>query len=170
MRQVFSSPRLDSIDQLEALLNAEGIQTHVSNRDILGRDRLRRFSYAKPAAESSWPALWIVHAEDLPRAREMLRAAGLMNSTRPDVASQYQLLPRPAAAAPSLAGSLRRALLVAVLIATTYFLFAMPRLPQREPPPQAAPTPSTAGTATTPPRPETVIVIDTENVPEAKHH
>lgn len=168
MRQVFSSPRLDSIDQLEALLNAEGIQTHVSNRDILGRDRLRRFSYAKPAAESSWPALWIVHAEDLPRAREMLRAAGLMNSTRPDVASQYQLLPRPAAAAPTLAGSLRRALLVAVLIAATYFLFAMPRLPQREPPPQPA-TPAAAGAATTPTRPETVIVIDTENVPEAKH-
>lgn len=165
MRQVFSSPRRDSVDQLETMLKGEGIETYVSNRDVLGRDRLRRFSYTRPGDAKTWPALWIVHAEDLPRVREILREAGLMGSTRPDVASQYQLLPRPSPPTPSLASSLRRALLVAVLIAAAYFLFAMPRLPPVQPSAGAAAVDATV----TRPRPETVIVIDTENVPESKH-
>jgi hypothetical protein len=105
MRQVFSSPRIENVDRVEALLHEAGIGTHVSNRDKLRRDRLRSFSYSARPDSSSWPAVWIQQAEDLPRARELLREAGVMGSTRPDVASEYQLRPRSEYEAPRPAGS-----------------------------------------------------------------
>lgn len=146
MRQVFSSPRLENVDRVEAMLHAAGIETHVSNRDKLRRDRLRSFSYTARSDSSSWPAVWVSQAEDLPRAREMLRDAGLMGSTRPGVATEYQLRPRGDYAAPRAATHVRRVLLVLVAICSLYFIgFRMLQSPSMQtvlapPPPPPPPT------------------------------
>jgi hypothetical protein len=163
MRQVFSSPRVENVDRVEAMLNEAGIETHVSNRDKLRRDRMRSFSYSAPPDSSTWPGIWIIKAEDLPRAREMLREAGLMGSTRPDVATQYQLRPRTDFEAARSTNHLRRVLLVMVAISAIFFfgfkVLQMPsmqtQLPARAPDPVAAPLPADAE-----PEEPTIYVLD----------
>ena len=133
MRKVFSSPRLENVDRVEALLAEIGIETYITNRDKLRRDRMRSFSYTARSDSSSWPAVWVKQAEDLPRARELLRDAGLMGSTRPDVANQYQLRPRTDHEAPRSASHVRRVLLVLVVLSTIYFFgFRAMQAPQRQ--------------------------------------
>jgi len=165
MRQVFSSPRLENIDRVEALLKEIGIDTYVSNRDKLRRDRMRSFSYTARSDASSWPAVWVKQAEDLPRARELLRDAGLMGSTRPDVANQYELRPRIDHEAPRAANHLRRVLLVLVALSTLYFFgFKALQAPQRQTvlparPAAVAPAPQEA---VEPSEPEIIVIDESE--------
>lgn len=64
------------------MLENEGIEVRITNgRSYKGGIR-GNFSYAEKAGEQRQPALWIVRSEDQPRARELLRAAGLLDSTR----------------------------------------------------------------------------------------
>ena len=83
MRQVFSSPRLENVEGVARLLNEQGIETYVSQSRSYKGQRRATFSYTQSgrADTSQWPAVWIVRAEDQPRAREMLREAGLLTST-----------------------------------------------------------------------------------------
>ncbi|MGD9583074.1 MAG: hypothetical protein AB7V26_05295 [Lysobacterales bacterium] len=148
MRQVFSSPRLENVDGVEAFLHQHGIATHVSNRDKLRRDRFRRPSYSQPASTSSWPAVWVLQAEDLPRARQLLRDAGLMGSTRPDVAPGYNLSPRREVESIPTAARIRRILLALVLLSTGYFLWTTQSRPP--PPPAARSLPATPPGPTSP--------------------
>jgi hypothetical protein len=163
MRQVFSSPRIENVDRVEALLHEAGIETHVSNRDKLRRDRLRSFSYSARPDSSSWPAVWIQQAEDLPRARELLRDAGVMGSTRPDVATEYQLRPRSEFEAPRTASHVRRVLLVLVAISALYFFaFKFLQSPSMQTPlPARAPIPvAPAADANAAPEEPTIYVLD----------
>ncbi len=161
MRQVFSSPRIENVDRVEAMLHEAGIHTHVSNRDKLRRDRMRSFSYSERSDSSSWPAIWITNAEDLPRARTMLREAGLMGSTRPDVATQYQLRPRTELDAPRAASHARRVLLVLVVLSTIYFfVFKVMQSPSMQTPlPARAPARIAAPAATNNETAEPEIVV-----------
>ncbi len=162
MRQVFSSPRLENIDRVEALLSEIGVETYVSNRDKLRRDRMRNFSYTARSDSSNWPAVWVTRAEDLPRARTLLREAGVMGSTRPDVATQYQLRPRNEHEAPRAASHVRRVLLVLVAISAIYFFgFKAMQAPQRQTvlPPRAQP-PAVVEPAVQEPVEPTIYVID----------
>lgn len=83
MRQLFSSQRLENVEGVAKLLNEHGIETHVSQSRGYKSKRRGTFSYADSARSdpSQWPAVWIVRAEDQPRARELLREAGLFNAT-----------------------------------------------------------------------------------------
>lgn len=168
MRQVFSSPRIENVDRVEAMMHEAGIDTYVSNRDKLRRDRMRSFSYTAPPAASSWPAVWIKQAEDLPRAREMLRDAGLMGSTRPDVATRYQLSPRMQSNAPRTASHIRRVMLVLLAVSAIFFFaFRMLQSPAMQTPiPARAPAPIAVPVAT-PATPEdfTIIVLDESTRP-----
>lgn len=76
MRQVFRSPRLENVEGVKKLLEEHGIATYLSGGRSYKGNRRDRFSYTDRAREE--PALWIVHAEDLPRSRQLLRDAGLM--------------------------------------------------------------------------------------------
>jgi hypothetical protein len=162
MRQVFSSPRLENIDRVEALLSEIGVETYVSNRDKLRRDRVRNFSYTARSDSSTWPAVWVKQAEDLPRARALLREAGVMGSTRPDVATQYQLRPRVEHEAPRAASHVRRVLLVLVAISALYFFgFKAMQAPQRQTVLPAKPQPPVAAeTLPVEPVEPTIYVID----------
>ena len=82
MRQVFTSQRLETVEGVARMLQEAGIAVHVSQpRSYRGR-RSGQFSYSEPAPANQQPAVWVRLAEDQPRARELLREAGLMVSTR----------------------------------------------------------------------------------------
>ena len=64
------------------MLGEAGIETSVTNhRSWAGRD-YKRASYSSPPDRDSWPQVWIVRAEDQPRARALLREAGIEPATR----------------------------------------------------------------------------------------
>lgn len=84
MRQVFTSPRIENVEGVARLLEDAGIETRITNgRSFRGAIR-GNFSYRDNEREKKGPqpAVWIVRSEDQPRAREMLREAGLLDSTR----------------------------------------------------------------------------------------
>ena len=93
MRQVFSSPRLENVEAVAALLRAEGIEVRISNARSYRGNRRSNFSYRQGGDAGSWPAVWIVNSGDQPRGRQLLREAGLLESSR---AGESSYLPLPA--------------------------------------------------------------------------
>lgn len=165
MRQVFSSPRIENVDRVEEMMHEAGIQTYVSNRDKLRRDRLRSFSYSAKSNRAAWPAVWITLAEDLPKAREMLRDAGLMGSTRPNVATEYELRPRDESSAPRRASHVRRVLLVLAVISALYlFAFKALQAPSMQTPrAPMLPKPAPTEPVNTLPEEPTIFILDESN-------
>ncbi len=82
MRQIYSSPRIENVERVVALMAANGIETSVQNRRGYQGADWRRFSYARPAGRESWPQVSIVRAEDQTLARRLLREAGIEPATR----------------------------------------------------------------------------------------
>ena len=82
MRQIYTSPRVENVERIVALLGEAGIETRVTNhRSWAGRD-YRRSSYSARTDSSEWPQVWVVKAEDQPRARALLREAGIAPAVR----------------------------------------------------------------------------------------
>jgi len=82
MRQIYTSPRVENVDRVVAMLNEAGIATSVTNRQAYAGHDYRRPSYAKPPDRDSWPQVWVVNANDQSRARALLRDAGVEPPTR----------------------------------------------------------------------------------------
>lgn len=80
MRQVFSSARLENVEAVAELLREDGIEVRISDGRSYKGNRRSTMSYSE--TEGTRPAVWIVRTEDLTRARELLRQAGLVDSTR----------------------------------------------------------------------------------------
>jgi hypothetical protein len=89
MRQVFSSPRMENVERLAALLNEAGIETRITHARSYKGGLRGNFSYRDHVRTDPIPAVWVVKSEDQPAAREILRKAGLLDSTR--VATGYAL-------------------------------------------------------------------------------
>ena len=125
MRQVFTSPRLENVEGVAQLLRDEGIEVRITNGRSYKGNRRGTFKYSQSAGGPQ-PAVWVIRSEDQPRARAMLREAGLLESTRPGTGAAP--VPAMPAAAPApdrqrLAMRLRVVLLVAiVLIAVLQFV------------------------------------------------
>ncbi|MET0289869.1 MAG: DUF2007 domain-containing protein [Pseudoxanthomonas sp.] len=100
MRQIFSSQRVETVEGVARLLKDAGIDVYVTNARSYQGKRGSQFSYTKPAPAKDQPTVWVRHADDQPRARELLREAGLMESTRPDQRRSAQYAPLPNEAAP----------------------------------------------------------------------
>jgi hypothetical protein len=82
MRQIFTSQRLETVEGVARLLEDAGIETYTSNaRSYKGRARTG-FSYSQPNHQPQ-PAVWVVRADQLVQARELLREAGLLETTIP---------------------------------------------------------------------------------------
>jgi hypothetical protein len=82
MRQIYTSPRVENVERIVALLGEAGIATTVTNhRSWAGHD-YKRHSYSERPDPASWPQVWIVNAEDQPRARALLREAGIEPAVR----------------------------------------------------------------------------------------
>ncbi len=82
MRKVFSSVRLENVEAVAELLRAEGIEVKIENGRSYRGKRRSNFSYRDGEQSGPQPAVWILNAEDQPRGRQLLRDAGLMDSTR----------------------------------------------------------------------------------------
>ena len=89
MRQVFTSPRLENVEEVAAMLRADGIEVRITNDRSYRGQRRSHFSYrVDEEAPAPKPAVWIINADEQPRARQLLRDAGLLDSSR-DGASSY---------------------------------------------------------------------------------
>lgn len=84
MRQVFSSPRLENVERVATLLGEAGIETRITHGRSYKGGLRGAFSYREGARTGPVPAVWVVKSEDQPPARAILRAAGLLDSTRSD--------------------------------------------------------------------------------------
>ena len=82
MRKVFSSIRLENVEAVAELLRAEGIEVKISNGRSYRGSRRSNFSYRDSEQSGSEPAVWILNADDQPRGRQLLRDAGLLESSR----------------------------------------------------------------------------------------
>ena len=83
MRQVFSSRRLENVEGVAKLLEDAGIETRTYNgRSYKGKHR-HAFSYREGVDTTPQAELWVVRSDDLLKARELLREAGLLETTRP---------------------------------------------------------------------------------------
>ena len=82
MRQIYTSPRVENVERVVAMLGEAGIATSVTNRRSWAGHDFRRPSYSARQDSAEWPQVWVVHAEDQPRARALLREAGVEPATR----------------------------------------------------------------------------------------
>ncbi len=77
MRQVFTSPRVENAEAVAQLLREGGIEVRLSNgRGWRGAIR-GNFSYREQPSRGTQPEVWVLRSEDYPRARQLLREAGL---------------------------------------------------------------------------------------------
>ncbi|MBP6798620.1 MAG: DUF2007 domain-containing protein [Luteimonas sp.] len=118
MRQVFSSARLENVEAVAKLLADEGIEVRIENGRTFRSSIRGNFSYRDGDGGGSKPAVWVVRSDDQPRARQLLRDAGLLdaapsskNSFLPSVGHAAQ------AASPKKRTRMRFGLLVLVAIA-----------------------------------------------------
>lgn len=82
MRKIFTSPRLENVERVAALLMEHGVEARITNgRSYKGRGRTH-FTYRDDARSEPDPVVWIVKPDDQPKARELMRAAGLLDSGR----------------------------------------------------------------------------------------
>ncbi|MBH1591202.1 pathogenicity-like protein [Stenotrophomonas maltophilia] len=84
MRQIFSSQRVETVEGVAELLRSHGIEVKVTNGRSYKTRRRGQFSYTDLGNTQGYPAVWIVRADDQPRARDILRDARLLDTTRRD--------------------------------------------------------------------------------------
>ncbi len=82
MRQVFSSPRMENVERVALLLREAGIETRITHGRSYKGGLRGGFSYRDHVRTEPVPAVWVVRSEDQPAARDILRTAGLLDSTR----------------------------------------------------------------------------------------
>ena len=82
MRQVFTSQRIENVEGVAALLRDAGIEVRITNGRSYKGNRRGTFKYSEPGT-GPLPAVWVIRSEDQPRARALLRGAGLLATTRP---------------------------------------------------------------------------------------
>ncbi len=99
MRRIFSSQRVENVEGVAQMLRDAGIEVRVTNgRSYHGRRR-GQFSYLDKTDPAKLPAVWVVFADDQPRAREILRDARLLDTTRRDhPTAEYAFADTPAPA------------------------------------------------------------------------
>lgn len=152
MRQVFTSLRIETVEGVVRLLEDAGIEVYLANGRSYHSKRGGQFSYAEPMQLKQQPSVWVRRAEDQPRAREILREAGLLATTR---STQNEPLVFAGEAAPEekskrpLAWRIRIALLIAIAIAALVTILRPARVQA-----PAAPVPPAAQPAAVDPTPD----------------
>jgi len=82
MRKIFTSPRLENVEAVARLLQAEGIEVRVEHGRALHRAIRGHFSYLDAGkAKTPQPEVWVIRSDDQPRARALMREAGLLQDT-----------------------------------------------------------------------------------------
>lgn len=87
MREIFSSPRLENVEQVAALLRDAGIEVRIHNARSYKGNRRGNFSYTEAPSAQTRPSVWVIRSEDQTKARQLMRDAGLLQSPRMPVGS-----------------------------------------------------------------------------------
>jgi hypothetical protein len=122
MRHIYSSPRIQNIERLVAVMAEHGIATRVTNRRVYEGSSYSHFSYARPGSSADWPAVWVAHAKDHTRARQLMREIGIEPATRyaEDLAT-YRFQQSGGRSPTYIASRVRTVLLIAVCIAIAIY-------------------------------------------------
>lgn len=80
MRQVFSSARIENAEAVARMLEAEGIEVRVEHGRSFKRAIRGNFSYRADADNGPKPTVWVIRSDEQPRARQLLREAGLLDA------------------------------------------------------------------------------------------
>ncbi|MEP6907936.1 MAG: DUF2007 domain-containing protein [Pseudoxanthomonas sp.] len=162
MRQVFTSLRIETVEGVARLLEDAGIEVYLANGRSYHSKRGSQFSFSEPMKLKQQPSVWVKLAEDQPRARAILREAGLLASTRGAAGDPLMFAGTPAVEdrpKRPLAWRIRIALLIAIAVAALVTVF---RPAKHAPPvvPSAVQQPAadTAPPATTEPEEDTVRI------------
>lgn len=116
MRQIYTSPRQENIDSVVALMAEHGIRATVSNRSNYNRQSWQRHSYSPRRQDRSrWPQVWITHADDYSKARELLMGLGIEPVVRHGEELAAARNPTPADRRAHTVTRVRRIVLLAVL-------------------------------------------------------
>ena len=118
MRQVFSSARIENVQAVAKLLADEGIEVRVEDGQRYRRSIRGGFSY-REGGSTARASVWVVRSDDQTRARQLLHAAGLLESAAPS-ATRY--LPPSAHAARQQSPRRRTRLRLGLLIVATVAL------------------------------------------------
>jgi len=117
MRRIFSSQRLENVEAVAKMLDAEGIEVRVENGRALHRAIRGNFSYRDDGkSRTPQPEVWVVRADDQPRARALMREAGLLQDTTRTGGRLFAPKPSPAVRGNKRITRLRYGLLVLMLI------------------------------------------------------
>ena len=172
MRKVFSSQRLENVEEVANLLRAEGIAVKIENGRSWKGHRRGNFSYDQRKASVVVPAVWIVNAEDQPRGRQLLRDMGLLESTREELPSFLPSARHAATTSGFWSGKRVRQGLLVLLIAGIGLITYTVR--KQAPAPSVATPPTARSMAKTPPPPipETIteLAVHRVDVPTALAH
>ncbi|HEX5305586.1 MAG TPA: DUF2007 domain-containing protein [Dyella sp.] len=115
MRQLYTSPHQPNIDRLVALLNQHGIECQVQNVSRWNRRAHQRFSYIQQReSREQWPQVWVTHADDYTRSRELLKEIGIDPVIRHGDALAAARHPSPIVQRRSVVTRVRRIVLLAV--------------------------------------------------------
>lgn len=82
MRMMFSSARLENVEQVKTLFDAAGIECRIIGGRSYKTYSRRGFSYNEKQAllDEPQPQLWVSRADDYRAAREILKQHGLLES------------------------------------------------------------------------------------------
>ncbi len=117
MRKIFSSQRVENAEGVAQILRDAGIEVRVTNGRSYHSNRRGQFSYTDKVNSENLPSVWVVHANDQPRAREILREKRLLDTTRrdhPTAEYAFRETPADAATGRGWAWRIRIALLVVI--------------------------------------------------------
>jgi len=87
MRKVFASQRLENVEAVAKLLEQDGIEVRIEHPRSFRSAIRGNFSYLDDGKRNPpQPAVWVVRSDDQPRARALMREAGLLQDTTRDPA------------------------------------------------------------------------------------
>jgi len=122
MRRIYSSPRIENVERLVAVMAEHGIATRVTNKRAYDSKSYKQFSYARPGHSDDWPAVWVKHASDHTRARQLMREIGIEPVTRyAEELAAYRFQKNGGRTPVGIAARVRTAVLVAVAIAVAIY-------------------------------------------------
>ena len=137
MRSIFTSQRVETAEGVAQRLRDAGIEVHVTNGRSYRSRRSGQFSYMDKRDPKREPTVWIVHAEDQVRAREILRATGLLDTTRQDpgqaTALSFADVQFQPARKPNWGWRIRIALLLVIAAVALVILLRRPTITPAEP-------------------------------------
>jgi len=157
MRKIFSSPRLENVEAVARLLQAEGIEVRIENGRALHRAIRGNFSYLDAGkSKTPQPEVWVIRADDQPRARALMREAGLLQDTTRTEGQLFAPKPHSPERGNKRISRLRYGLLALVLIVVLVNFI-------RRPDPDAP----VAAATTAPPAPAPLTMLDETIVTDA---